>query len=197
MLLKDIGDKLDPESMRKFNVISKSSQKMSQLIEALLSYSRIGRAFISRDKIDMNDLVENIWKELQAGNPDRDMELKIDVLPPATGNRILVRQVVSNLLSNAVKFTRGREHAIIEVSSFSSGGLNAYCVKDNGAGFDSRYYDKLFEVFSRLHSEKDYEGTGVGLAIAKRIIEKHGGKIWADGKPGEGAIFYFTLQEGV
>ena len=193
MLLKDIGDKLDPEAMRKFNVISRSSQKMGQLIDDLLSYSRTGQAAIHRHRIDMNVLADNIWKELQAGNADRDMEMKINALPPATGDRVMVRQVVSNLLSNAVKFTRGREHAIIEVSGSNSGGFNTYCIKDNGAGFDSRYYDKLFEIFSRLHSEKDYEGTGVGLAIAKKIIEKHGGNIWAESKPGGGAMFYFTL----
>jgi PAS domain S-box-containing protein len=197
MLLKDIGAKLDPESMRRFNVISRSAQKMSQLINDLLSYSRTGRTAISRDKIDMKVLVENIWKELQAGNPDRDMELKIKALPPATGDRMQMRQVVSNLLGNAVKFTRGREHAIIEVSGSKSGGFNTYFIKDNGAGFDMQYYDKLFEIFSRLHSDKDHEGTGVGLAIVKKIIERHGGKVWAEGKPGEGAIFCFTLPAGV
>ncbi len=197
MLLRDIGDKLDPESMRKFNVISRSAQKMNQLINDLLSYSRTGRTAISRDKIDMKFLVENIWKELQAGNPDRDMELKINALPLAAGDRMLMRQVISNLLSNAVKFTRGREHAIIEVSGSRSGGFNTYCIKDNGAGFDMRYYDKLFEIFSRLHSDKDHEGTGVGLAIVKKIIERHSGRIWAEGKPGEGAIFCFTLPEEV
>ena len=197
MLLKDIGDKLDPESLRKFNVISRSSQKMGQLIDDLLNYSRTGRATISRNKIDMKVLVENIWNELQAGDPDRDMELKITALPPAVGDRILMRQVVYNLLGNAVKFTRGRAPAIIDVSGSNSGGFNTYCIKDNGAGFDMLNYDKLFEIFSRLHSHKDFDGTGVGLAIVKKIIERHGGKIWAEGKLGEGAIFCFTLPEGV
>ena len=197
MLLNDIGDKLDPESIRKFNVISGSAKKMSQLIDDLLSFSRTGRAPISRGKIDMKVLVEDIWKELQAGNPDRDIELKINGLPLAAGDRMMMRQVVSNLLGNAVKFTRGRKNAIIEISGSNSGGFNTYCFKDNGAGFDMLYYDKLFEIFSRLHSRKDYEGTGVGLAIVKKIIERHGGKIWAESKPGAGSIFCFTLPEGV
>jgi len=197
MLLNDIGDKLDPESIRKFNVISGSAKKMSQLIDDLLSFSRTGRAPISRGKIDMKVLVEDIWKELQAGNPDRDIELKINGLPLAAGDRMMMRQVVSNLLGNAVKFTRGRKNAIIEISGSNSGGFNTYCFKDNGAGFDMLYYDKLFEIFSRLHSRKDFEGTGVGLAIVKKIIERHGGKIWAESKPGAGSIFCFTLPEGV
>jgi len=108
-----------------------------------------------------------------------------------------MRQVVYNLLGNAVKFTRGRAPAIIDVSGSNSGGFNTYCIKDNGAGFDMLNYDKLFEIFSRLHSHKDFDGTGVGLAIVKKIIERHGGKIWAEGKLGEGAIFCFTLPEGV
>jgi light-regulated signal transduction histidine kinase (bacteriophytochrome) len=145
----------------------------------------------------MKVLVEDIWKELQAGNPDRDIELKINGLPLAAGDRMMMRQVVSNLLGNAVKFTRGRKNAIIEISGSNSGGFNTYCFKDNGAGFDMLYYDKLFEIFSRLHSRKDFEGTGVGLAIVKKIIERHGGKIWAESKPGAGSIFCFTLPEGV
>jgi len=197
MLLNDIGAELDPDSMRKFNVISKSAHKMSRLIDDLLSYSRTGRTAISRHKIDMKVLVEDMWKELQAGNPDRDMELKINELPLAAGDRVLMRQVVSNLLGNAVKFTRGRGPAIIEVSGSNSDGFNTYCIKDNGAGFDMLYYDKLFEIFRRLHNDKDYEGTGVGLAIVKKIIERHGGRIWAEGKPGEGAIFRFTLPTEV
>jgi light-regulated signal transduction histidine kinase (bacteriophytochrome) len=121
------------------------------------------------------------------------MEIKIGDLPPARGDRTLLRQVLSNLLGNAVKFTRKKDKAIIEVNGFNSGEFNTYCIKDNGAGFDMRYYNILFEIFRRLHGEKEYEGTGVGLAIVKKIIQRHGGSIWAEGKPGEGATFCFTL----
>lgn len=104
--------------------------------------------------------------------------------------------MLSNVLGNAVKFTRERENPLIEVSGSNSGEFNTYCVRDNGTGFDMQYYDKLFEIFRRLHSEKDYEGTGVGLAIVKKIIDKHGGQVWAESSPGEGASFYFTLPAG-
>lgn len=193
MLLKDVGDQLDPESMRKFNVIRRNSEKMNQLIEDILKLSRAGRAPVSQSQFDMLYLVKDVWDELQAGNPDRSMELKIKDLPPAAGDRALVRQVVSNLLGNAVKFTRIRDRATIEISGSVADGFNTYCIQDNGAGFDMRHYEKLFGVFHRLHSESEFEGTGIGLAIVKKIIEKHGGRIWAEGKPGEGATFCFTL----
>lgn len=193
MLLDEIGDKLDPDTKRKFNVISSNSKKMAQLIDDLLSFSRTGRAAISVARINVQDLVDDVCKELRAGTPDRNIEFKVGVLPPVSGDRILLRQVLSNLLDNAVKFTRQREHAIIEVIGSNSGELNTYCIRDNGVGFDMHYYDKLFEIFRRLHSEKEYEGTGVGLAIVKRIIERHGGKIWAESKHGEGATFCFAL----
>ena len=193
MLLKDIGEKLDPESLRKFNVISSNAKKMGQLIDDLLGYSRMGRAAVSPVRIDMQKLIGDVWKELCAGNPDHHVELKITGLSPAWGDLMMIRQVMSNLLGNSVKFTRGQENANIEVSSINSGEFNTYCIKDNGVGFDMRFYEKLFEIFRRLHSEREFEGTGVGLAIVKKIIEKHGGRIWAESKPGEGATFCFTL----
>lgn len=193
MLLRDIGDALDPESKRKFNVIRNNAEKMNNLIDDLLNLSRTGRAALSQSRIDMHSLVMDVWKELRAGNPGRNMELKIDNLPPSSGDSILLRQVFSNLLGNAVKFTGKKDYAIIEVSGSVSGGFNAYCIKDNGAGFDMHYSDQLFGVFRRLHSESEFKGTGVGLAIVKKIIQKHGGTIRAEGKPGEGAAFFFTL----
>jgi len=193
MLLRDIGDKLDPESKRKFNVIRNNAEKMDNLIDDLLNLSRTGRAALFQSRIDVHSLVIDIWKELRAGNPARSLEIKIDKLPPASGDSALLRQVFSNVLGNAVKFTSKRDHSIIEVAGSVSDGFNTYWVKDNGAGFDMNYCDQLFGVFRRLHSEREFKGTGVGLAIVKKIIQKHGGKVWAEAKPGEGATFYFTI----
>ncbi len=197
MLVKDLKDKLDDESLRKLDVISSNAQKMGQLIDDLLHYSRASRTALSFDTIDMRGLADDVWKEIHAGNSDRSMELKMGDLVPAFGNMPLVKQILSNLLGNAVKFTREREHAIIEVTSSNIGGFNSYCIRDNGIGFDMIYYYRLFEIFHRLHSEKEYEGTGIGLAIVKKIVERHGGKIWAESRLGQGASFYFTLPAGV
>lgn len=193
MLVGEINGKLDQEAIRKFNVIRSNAGKMSHLIDDLLSYSRTGRAKTSITKIDILSLVQEIWKDLQEGNPGRKMELVIGGIPPAAGDRMLIRQALSNLLGNSVKFSRKRERALIEVGGVSSGRFNTYCIKDNGAGFDMNYSGRLFEIFRRLHKESEFEGTGIGLAIVKKIIEKHGGAIWAEGKPGEGATFCFTL----
>ncbi|MHB8909729.1 MAG: sensor histidine kinase, partial [Syntrophales bacterium] len=119
--------------------------------------------------------------------------LRVSPLPRAFGDRTLVRQVLSNLLSNAVKYSRPTGHAVIEVGGEVNDGETLYYVKDNGVGFDMRYYDKLFGVFQRLHGDEEFEGTGVGLAIVKRIVDRHGGTVWAEGKINEGAAFYFKL----
>ena len=193
IILKEIGGTLDPESLRKFNVIRANTEKMSNLIDGLLNLSRASRATLSKAKFDIKSAAMDIWEELRAGNPNRKMELKIHDLPPASGDRSLLRQVLSNLLGNAVKFTRDKDLALIEITGHKSGDFSTFCIKDNGTGFDMNYYDNLFGVFRRLHSEREFEGTGIGLAIAKKIIQKHGGQIWAEGKPGEGAAFYFTL----
>ena len=193
MLLKDIGDKLNPESARKFNVIIDSARGMDQLIDDMLQLTRTGRTDLHFDEINLKSAIEEVWRELLAGNPGRNMELIVGELPAARGDRALLRQLLSNLLGNAVKFTRGREKAIIEVSGSNSGDFNTYSIRDNGVGFDMRHYEKIFEIFRRLHSEREFKGTGVGLAIVKKIVERHGGRIWAESKPDEGATFYFTL----
>jgi light-regulated signal transduction histidine kinase (bacteriophytochrome) len=141
----------------------------------------------------MDRLVEKLWREQVAANPDRIMALQKAKLPKAFGDEALIRQVLSNLLANAVKFTRRKQNAVIEVRGESRDGETVYSVKDNGTGFDMKYYGKLFGVFQRLHLESDYEGTGVGLAIVQRIVHRHGGRIWAESRFGEGATFYFAL----
>jgi len=179
--------------MRKFNVIRSSSQQMGQLIDDILTLSRLGRKHMSMSKIDMAALIGDVWKELQATAPDRKINLTVNGMPPGYGDRTLIKQVYSNLLANAVKFTKFRDPAFIEVGGRTDGSEDVYYVKDNGVGFDMAYYDKLFGVFQRLHKPDDFEGTGIGLATVQRIINRHGGRVWAEGKVNEGAAFYFSL----
>jgi light-regulated signal transduction histidine kinase (bacteriophytochrome) len=145
----------------------------------------------------MTALARECAAELEASLSGRQVEIVVSELPAARADPTLVRQVLANLLSNAVKYTRDQEAARIEVGAVTGDdGIPAYFVRDNGVGFDMRYVDKLFKVFQRLHRAEDYEGTGVGLALVARIVHRHGGRIWAEGAPDEGATFTFTLQGG-
>ncbi|MGO9138637.1 MAG: PAS domain S-box protein [Syntrophales bacterium] len=193
MLLKKHGHEFDEDSMRKFNVIRSSAHMMGQLIDDLLTLSRLGRKEISMSKIDMGVLIADVWKELQADTPDRKINLTVNRMPSGYGDRALIKQVYMNLLSNAVKFTKFRDTALIEVGGHVDGNDDVYYVKDNGVGFDMAYYDKLFGVFQRLHKADEFEGTGIGLATVQRMINRHGGRVWAEGKVDEGATFYFSL----
>lgn len=193
MLLKKHGDKFDEDALGKFNVIRNNAQIMGQLIDDLLAFSRLGNKELAVSKLDMNSLISDTWKELQVINPDRNISLKIHKIPSGMGDRTLLKQVYTNLLSNAIKFTNNRNDALIEAGGHVEGNESIYYMKDNGIGFDMEYYNKLFGVFQRLHSNDEYEGTGVGLAIVQRIIHRHGGRIWAEGKADQGACFYFTL----
>jgi light-regulated signal transduction histidine kinase (bacteriophytochrome) len=138
-------------------------------------------------------MARTVFDELQAANPGRKLQLEVGPLPQASADAALIRQVVVNLIANAIKFTQPRTVGRIEVSGTASGGQNEYCVRDNGVGFDMAYVDKLFGVFERLHGSHEFEGTGIGLAIVRQIVVRHGGKVWAAGKLGEGAAFHFTL----
>ena len=194
-LEKDQAEKLDDEGKRRLKIIQDNVKRMNRLIDDLLALSRISRAELNRKKVDMNALAISAWKSLLDSNPGITADLRIDDLPKASGDGSLLMQVFSNLLSNAAKYTGKRKIALIEVGGEAKGKEIFYYVKDNGAGFDMKYYDKLFGVFQRLHSESDYEGTGVGLAIVQRIIHRHGGRVWAEGKLGKGATFYFSLPK--
>jgi PAS domain S-box-containing protein len=194
MILRKHGDKFDEDARSKFNVIRSSIQMMGHLIDDLLAFSHLGRKHISVSKIDMAHLVRDVWIELQAENKGRKIELTLNGLLPGYGDMALIKQVYVNLLANAVKFTKHRDVAHIETGSYTEGNENVYYIRDNGIGFDMAYYDKLFGVFQRLHGTDDSEGTGVGLAIVQRIIHKHGGRVWAEAKPDQGARFYFTLS---
>lgn len=195
MILRDHRDKLDDNGRRKFDLIRTNTQMMGKLIDDLLSFSRLGRLELNMTKLDMESLVNDVWMELQIINPDRKITFQINHIPPAWGDRILIKQVYSNLLSNALKYTKLKNQAYVETGGYTEKDESIYYVKDNGVGFEMDYYEKLFGVFQRLHSADHYEGTGVGLAIVQRIIHRHGGRVWAEGKVDEGAIFYFALHQ--
>ncbi|MCL4502646.1 MAG: ATP-binding protein [Deltaproteobacteria bacterium] len=193
VLLEDYPDKLDADGQRYLNIIEGEARKMGRLIDDLLALARLRRKEMRITRLDMSVLVQETLNELQAAHPERDLQFEIQTLPSAWGDRAMLHQVFGNLLLNAIKFTRDRETALIQVSGWSEAENEVFCVRDNGVGFDMKYVDKLFGVFERLHPEQDFEGTGVGLAMARRIIERHGGRMWAEGRLGEGAAFYFTL----
>jgi PAS domain S-box-containing protein len=193
MLVEDYAPKLDGEGLRLLDVIRSNTRIMGHLIDDLLALSRLGRQEIRAQEIDLQPMAAVVFKELQAQEPARRLKLKMKPLPPAFGDRNLLNQVLANLLGNAVKFTQPRKMGIIEVGGWTEGKENIYFIKDNGVGFDMRYVDKIFGVFQRLHRREEFEGTGVGLAIVQRIIHRHGGRVWASGKVGEGAEFYFAL----
>jgi PAS domain S-box-containing protein len=189
ILAEDYGPSLDTEGLRLLGVVIDNSRKMGQLIDDLLAFSRLGRREMEIRPLAMGDLVQAAWSEVLQGEGERRVRFTAGPLPPAQGDPALVSQVWKNLLSNALKYTRGRPEAVIEV--LADGGV--YAVKDNGVGFDMAYADKLFGVFQRLHSAQEYEGTGIGLSLVKRIVGRHGGEVWAQGRVDGGATFSFTL----
>ncbi|MBI5438606.1 MAG: HAMP domain-containing protein [Nitrosomonadales bacterium] len=193
ILREDYAPKLDEEGRRLFQVVSDNTRKMAQLINDILAFSRAGRSELRLTTLDMNALVQQVWQELEPRRAGRVIELKLADLPAVRGGLGAIHQVLQNLLDNAVKFTRRREAAVIEVAGHREGDENIYSIRDNGAGFDMAYVGKLFGLFQRLHSMEEFEGTGVGLSIVKRFITKHGGRVWAEGKTGEGATFWFAL----
>lgn len=193
MVLKKFGGELSEEAARMLGVIRDSTGRMNVLIDDLLSFSRVLRSDMAVAEIDMEQCAREVWDEIRAVYPERELEIRIAGLLPGFGDRSLIRQVLFNLLSNAVKFTKCRKPAVVEMSSRLENGSIVYCIRDNGVGFDMAYYHKLFGVFQRLHSQAEYEGTGVGLAIVQRIVQRHGGRVWAEGEVDKGAAFYFSL----
>ncbi|HLA59217.1 MAG TPA: PAS domain S-box protein [Puia sp.] len=194
MLKINFENQLGPEAHRLTNNIISSAKKMGQLIDDLLTFSRLGRKELVKKDIDMNEIVLAILKDLEEDGAARVIKWDIQELLPALADKVAMKQVWMNLISNAFKYTRLKETAIIQIGCSKEEDNIIYFIKDNGAGFDMRYADKLFGVFQRLHSEDEFEGTGVGLALVQRIIAKHGGRIWAEGIVEEGAKFYFTLK---
>ena len=195
-LVEGHAARLDEEGKRLLSVIRESAKLGGQLIDALLNFSRVGRQALARAPVDLRALAESVVAELRQTQGTVAVEVVLAPLPPASGDRALLRQVLVNLIGNAFKFSANRAHPKVEIGAEQNGSEVAYYVKDNGVGFDMQYADKLFGVFHRLHRPDEFEGTGVGLALAQRVIQRHGGRIWAEGKVNEGATFRFTLMAG-
>jgi two-component system sensor histidine kinase/response regulator len=207
--LQEAGDSVTPSGRVRLDQVVRGAERMDQMIEDLLRFCRLSRTPPSRHPIDLNALARRVIKELEAAEPQRHVEVRVDALPECQGDPGLIEQVMSNLLSNAFKFTKDRADARVELGSYRvRAGTQerrdphgeqdeqdepVYFVRDNGAGFNMKYADKLFGVFQRLHSQDQFAGTGVGLSIVKRILERHGGRIWAESVPGQGATFMFVV----
>jgi PAS domain S-box-containing protein len=195
LLQKQAFSSLDDKSRRYMKTILESAKRMGNLIDDLLAFSRIGRAETKKTKVDLTQLANEVVAELGQETKGRDIVWKIGVLPNCRGDRSMLKLVLVNLISNAVKFTRLRSPAEVEIGCTDRPNRTEVFVRDNGAGFDTRYVHKLFGVFQRLHSTEEFEGTGIGLATVQRIIHRHGGQVRAEGALDHGATFYFSVPE--
>jgi light-regulated signal transduction histidine kinase (bacteriophytochrome) len=193
ILLAEHAGALDAEGRRVLGVVLRNVKQMGTLIDDLLAFSRVTRITLEHRPVDMGRLALGMAEELQVASPDREIAFDIGPLADAPGDSALLRQVWANLLGNAVKFSGKVRHPAIEVRSERRDGMCRYTVRDNGAGFDATYVGKLFTPFQRLHATTEFGGTGIGLAIVARIVQRHGGTVWADSAPGAGATFGFSL----
>jgi PAS domain S-box-containing protein len=194
-LMEEYHASLDDMGKTYLERVRAACTKMNALIDDLLSFSRFSRQSLNRTTIDMGKLVEEVLGELDSEQQSRNISFSISTLPNCQADPQLLHQVIFNLLSNALKYTKKRESATVEIGSFAQGEHTIYFIRDNGAGFDMQYADKLFGVFQRMHRSDEFEGTGVGLAIVQNIIQRHGGRIWAEAEVDKGATFYFTLGQ--
>jgi len=195
IVLSEYSQHLPEEGQQYLERVRKGGQRMGELIDDLLAFSRLSRQALARQTVDTNRLVQETLAELKPALAGRSLEIKVGDLPPCQGDQALLKQVWINLLSNALKYSRDRSPAIVEAGYEQRESYGVYFVRDNGVGFDMQYASKLFGVFQRLHRAEEFEGTGVGLAIVQRIINRHGGRVWATAEPNRGATFYFTLEE--
>ncbi|MCL5030266.1 MAG: PAS domain S-box protein [Bacteroidetes bacterium] len=195
LLQQNISSSLDDKNKKYFSYITESTKKMGLLIDDLLSFSRMARTEMNENKVNLNNIIHEAIHDLNDELQERKIVWKIDEMPVVYGDASMLKQAYVNLISNAVKYTKKKDEAIIEISVKPDKHEYIFSVKDNGAGFDMKYADKLFGVFQRLHSESEFEGTGIGLANVKRIINRHDGKVWAEGEVNKGAAFYFTLKK--
>jgi PAS domain S-box-containing protein len=194
LLEKNYASRLDEKGQRYLSVIRARVNGMAKLIDDLLAFSRLGLREVNKASVDMHGLARQVIEEMLQLHPEgKKPTIELGLLPPAQADAELLRQVWVNLLSNAVKYSSHAASPLIEVSGRMEGAEAVYSVRDNGAGFSMEHYDKLFEVFQRLHTDEEFEGTGVGLPIAHRVVTRHGGRMWAEGKVGHGAVFHFAL----
>ncbi len=195
-LLKDeLGPDISEDARHFLQIISESAQRMNQLLEAMLEVSRIGSAPLHRAPVDMNALVKEAQRQFRDELKGREVAWQIGPLPEVQGDPVMLRQALINLLSNAIKYTRNQPRPKIEITAEERSDEFVFHVQDNGVGFDSAYADKLFGVFQRLHPTGEFEGIGIGLANVRRVIQRHGGRVWAQGAPGKGATFHFALPK--
>ena len=194
-LIEDYGNQLDGHAENYLNRVRSASQRMGQIIDDLLKLSRVTRSEMVRQEVDLSELAAEVISDLQEIEPDRNIVFGIQPGLKVLGDEHLLRIVLVNLFSNAWKFTRKNEHAHIEFGCLDQETPPVFFIRDNGAGFDMAYANKLFGIFQRLHTTQDFEGSGIGLATVKRIIQRHGGRVWADGEVDHGATFYFTIGE--
>jgi PAS domain S-box-containing protein len=195
ILVEENLNHADEETKHLLEGIQKNALRMAQLIDDLLQFSRLTRSSVVTAKVDLRKTFETVFEEQKLLQPERRIEFKVDALPVVQGDPAMLRQAVENLVSNAIKYSKGREVSRIEVGFKEGESEYIIFLKDNGVGFDMRYAGKLFQVFQRLHTEREFEGTGVGLAIVHRIIQRHGGRTWAEAEPGKGATFFFSLPK--
>jgi PAS domain S-box-containing protein len=193
-LLKERYSKsLDSKGQEYIGIINKNARHMKDLIDDLLGFFKLGRKDMEYSLVDMGKAAQEVYEEMRTAYPDRSIRLELKKIPPAYGDEVMLTQVFSNLMENAVKFSKSQPVTLIEVGGRAEPEANTYYVKDNGIGFPMEQADKIFQAFHRLHSSDEFEGTGTGLAIVQRIAQRHGGKTWAESKPGEGSVFYFSI----
>ncbi len=193
LLEKEAAPELREEHRATIRMIHKSVLHMTSLVEGLLTLSTAGRRQLDMAGVVLSEILGEVLADIKSENPDREIEWRTEALPQVKCDRAMIKQVFINLLSNAVKYTSSRPKAQIGISASREGGFHVIRVRDNGVGFPPQYREKVFDVFQRLHKAEDFSGTGIGLSIAKRIIARHGGRIWAEGEPGKGASFWFSL----
>jgi light-regulated signal transduction histidine kinase (bacteriophytochrome) len=194
-LLKEYASLLPPDGQKLLEYVISSAERLRRLIDDLLHFSLSGRKRLSIEPVSITNLVQSALREVRSENADRHIEIHVGDLPDCVGDSSLFNQVLINLLSNAFKFTRRKAVAVIEDGCRQSTGEKVYFVRDNGTGFNMQYAGRLFGVFERLHTNKDFEGNGVGLSIVQRIIQRHGGRVWAEAEVDKGATFYFSLPK--